>query len=81
MRKLLLAALGVAAAFVAAVVILRRGRGGGPASAERVVSERPLDTLTRDELYEIAQELDIRGRSKMKKPDLLEAVRQAERSG
>ena len=32
-------------------------------------------------LLSYRQELDIRGRSKMKKPDLLDAVRRAERSG
>ena len=79
MRKGLLIALGaLAAALVAGVAILLRARSS---RHEGVVSERALDTLTRDELYEIAKELDIPGRSKMKKPDLLDAVRQAERSG
>jgi len=77
-RKLLLALLAVAAAFAAAVLILRRGRRTAP---ERVVSERPLDTLTRDELYDLAREHDIPGRSKMKKAELLEALSQAGRSG
>lgn len=36
---------------------------------------RPLSDLTRDELYERAQELDIPGRSSMRKAELVEAVR------
>ena len=83
MRRLGLIVLAVAAAFVAAVAILRRRRTPTtpPAPAEGVRSERPLDALTRDELYELAREHDIPGRSKMKKPDLLDAVSRAERSG
>jgi hypothetical protein len=34
-----------------------------------------LDERTRDELYERAQELDIEGRSKMTKDELVEAIR------
>jgi hypothetical protein len=45
------------------------------------VSERPLDTMTRDELYELARELDIPGRSKMKKTELRAALSRAGRSG
>ena len=79
MRKgLLIALAALAAALAAGVTILLRARAS---RSEGVVAERSLDTLTRDELYGIAQELDIPGRSKMKKPDLLEAVRRAERSG
>jgi hypothetical protein len=37
-----------------------------------------LDSLTKNELYERAQELDIPGRSSMKKDELAEAVREAE---
>lgn len=33
------------------------------------------ETLTRDELYDIARERDIHGRSSMRKAELLEAVR------
>jgi len=45
--------------------------------AEQVPDEeaRPLSDLTRDELYERAQELDIPGRSSMRKAELVEAVR------
>ncbi|GAB2184168.1 DUF7218 family protein [Roseibium sp. LAB1] len=35
----------------------------------------PYETWTRDALYERAQELDIHGRSKMNKDDLIEALR------
>ena len=80
MRRAAVIALAIAAAFAAAVVILRRGRPA-PAPAEGVVSERPPETLTRDELYDLAREHDIPGRSKLKKRELLDAVRQAERSG
>ena len=34
-----------------------------------------LDTLSRDELYEIARDLDVAGRSKMSRDELLSAVR------
>ena len=80
MKKVLLGVLALAAAFAAAVVVLRRGRPS-PAAPEGVVSERVLETMTRDELYELAKEYEIPGRSKMKKPDLLDAVSRAERSG
>jgi hypothetical protein len=62
---LFVAALGVA------VAILRRAR---TAAREGVVAERPLDTMTRDELYELAREQDIPGRSKMKKDELRAAL-------
>jgi hypothetical protein len=35
----------------------------------------PYEDWTRDALYERAQELDIDGRSKMDKPELIEALR------
>jgi hypothetical protein len=83
MKRLVLFALAVATVFVAAVtVVVRSRREASEASEEeRVVSERPLDTMTRDELYEVARELDIPGRSKMKKPELKDAISRAERSG
>ena len=72
MRKPALIALAAFVAIMAiAVTILRRARG---ASHERVVSERPLDAMTRDELYELAKEHDIPGRSKMKKDELRAAL-------
>ena len=79
MRKAAVLALAVCAAFAAAVAILRRGRPQpveeGP--REGVVSERSLDTLTRDELYDLARERDIPGRSRMKKDELRDALRRA----
>jgi hypothetical protein len=36
---------------------------------------RPLEERTRDEVYNLAQDLEIRGRSKMTKSELVEAVR------
>ncbi len=88
MRKAVVVALAACAVFAAAVAILRRARPESPPvppegtqPAEGIVSERPLDTLTRDELYELARELDIPGRSKMKKTELRAALSRAGRSG
>ena len=36
-----------------------------------------LEERTKDELYNIAQELDISGGSKMSKPQLIEAIRES----
>jgi hypothetical protein len=36
-----------------------------------------LDALTKTELLELARELDVRGRSKMRKPDLVRAIARA----
>ncbi|MBA2115543.1 Rho termination factor N-terminal domain-containing protein [Bremerella alba] len=35
-----------------------------------------LEERTKDELYNIAQEMDINGRSKMSKPQLVKAIRE-----
>lgn len=35
----------------------------------------PLESRTKDELYNIAQDMDIEGRSKMKKQELISAIR------
>ena len=37
----------------------------------------PLETRTRDELYNRARQLGVDGRSRMKKDELIEAIRQA----
>lgn len=50
------------------------GRREGPVPGER---DDDLEARTRDELYERAQELDIPGRSSMKKAELVEAIRKA----
>ena len=87
MRRAFLVGL---AAIAAALIAARRRRHEPVALAEpvertapveRVVSERPLDTMTRDELYELARELDIPGRSRMKKTELRAALSRAGRSG
>jgi hypothetical protein len=75
MRRLLIGIAAIAAFFACAVAVLKHHAGEG------VSSERPLDELTRDELYEIARELDIPGRSRMKKTDLRAALSRAGRSG
>jgi hypothetical protein len=37
---------------------------------------KPLDDRTKDELYNMAADLDVEGRSKMKKDELISAIRQ-----
>lgn len=76
MKRALLIGLAALAAIAAVVVSLRRRPETleDTAAGERVVSERPLDSMTRDELYELARERDIPGRSKMNKGELLSAL-------
>ncbi len=64
-------------ALVAAVVWRLRAEPG----QEEVVAQRPLDSMTRDELYELAREQGIPGRSRMKKTELRTALSRAGRSG
>ena len=78
-RPLLIALAAFVAAFATGVAILVRARRAS--TPERVVSERPLETMTRDELYELARERDIPGRSRMKKTELRAALSRAGRSG
>ena len=47
------------------------------AKNRRAESGSGLDDMTRDELYEEAQRLDIDGRSSMSKPELLRALKRA----
>ena len=77
-RPLLIALAAFVAAFATGVAILVRARRAS--TPERVVSERPLETMTRDELYELARERDIPGRSRMKKTELRAALSRAGRS-
>jgi hypothetical protein len=49
----------------------RRARTAAPARR----NERPLDELTKEELYERAQAADIEGRSTMSKDELLRALK------
>jgi hypothetical protein len=84
MRRVTLITAAVLAFIGGAFLIVLRRRDTAPAAAspvEGVVTERPPETMTRDELYEVARELDIPGRSKMKKPELKDAISRAERSG
>jgi hypothetical protein len=75
MNKALLVAAAVLGVLLAAVTILRRDRGvPSPVVGEGVVAERPLASMTRDELYELARERDIPGRSRMKKDELRDAL-------
>jgi hypothetical protein len=52
----------------------QRGRGR---SRSRQSGGGELDSLSKDELYELAREADISGRSDMSKEELVEALRQA----
>ena len=65
-----------ALAVAVAIALLRRGRPDPTASVDGQ-ADSSLDGLTRDELYELAQERDIPGRSKMKKDELRDALRRA----
>ena len=79
-RTALLALAAVAALAAALLGPIRRRRDGGHAPevpGERVVAERELDGLTRDELYERARAIDLPGRSRMKKAELLRALADA----
>jgi hypothetical protein len=56
----------------------RRRLEGGPRTCDaRGNPNRGLDKRTRDEIYNRARELHIRGRSGMSKAELLEAIRHA----
>ncbi len=50
---------------------------GGRERPHRTVSAEVLQRLTRDELYTHAKEIGLKGRSKMNKKQLAEAVREA----
>ena len=52
------------------------GEGPAPATEVRGRATTDLDDKTRDELYEMAKEADIQGRSSMKKAELKEALSQ-----
>jgi hypothetical protein len=71
MRKLPLIGLAIFGAVVAAFIATRRLRA---APDEGIASERPLETMTRDELYELARARNIPGRSRMKKAELVAAL-------
>ena len=77
MRRLLIGIAAIVALFACAVAMLKHHADPD----ESVSSERPLDSMTRDELYELAREQGIPGRSRMKKTELRTALSRAGRSG
>lgn len=70
---------------IAARVVNKRRRVEGRTPNVRTQGtgnpNRSLDERTRDEVYNRAKELKIRGRSKMSKGELLEAIRHARGRG
>ena len=68
---------------IAARTVNKRRRKEGRTPNRRTMGtgnpNRPLDQRTRDELYNRARDLDIPGRSKMIKHDLVEAIRHKRR--
>jgi DNA end-binding protein Ku len=52
------------------------GNGNGHSRRARRVKAEDLDELSKEELYEVAQALDIPGRSQMTKEELKEALLQ-----
>jgi hypothetical protein len=67
-----------AAAVTYAFAGLVRANGGRPTRrpAPAAKSARDYGDWTRDELYRRAQELDIKGRSRLKKDELIRMIRQ-----
>lgn len=59
-----------------------RDKGMSKEKAARIANadvdhdSRPYEERSRTELYELAKELDIEGRSKMDKSDLIQAIQQ-----
>jgi plasmid stabilization system protein ParE len=64
---------------IAARTVNKRRREEGRTQNRRTMGtgnpNQPLAERTRDEIYNIAQDLNVRGRSKMTKSELIEAVR------
>jgi hypothetical protein len=77
MKKALLVAAAVAGALFVAIMTLRRRQAVAPAPTDGIAVEPSFDGMTRDELYELARERDIPGRSRMKKDELRDALRRA----
>jgi sporulation protein YlmC with PRC-barrel domain len=48
--------------------------GGPPGAPRKVPADRPLDAWSKEELYQRAKDLDLPGRSKMTKAQLVEAL-------
>jgi cation transport regulator ChaB len=55
-------------------------RGAQPRRRQARSGEGVDERATKEHLYEIAQELDVSGRSRMTKSELLDAIRRANRS-
>jgi DNA end-binding protein Ku len=66
---------GLAASVVIAAFLARAGLLGGVARRLPFVGRQPLEELTKDELYDLAREADIPGRSSMTKDELVAALR------
>jgi DNA end-binding protein Ku len=64
------------AALRASLEASKRGHGGGR-SASAPSGNGELDSLSKEELYDLAREADIPGRSDMSKKDLVKALRRA----
>jgi len=64
------------AALRASLEASKRGRGGGR-SVSAPSGNGELDSLSKEELYDLAREADIPGRSDMSKKDLVKALRRA----
>ncbi len=64
---------------IAARTVNKRRRVEGRTQNRRTMGtgnpNRPLEERTRDEVYNMAADLEIKGRSKMTKSELVEAVR------
>lgn len=58
---------------------VNNGQNGQPKQSEKDI-DADIDSLAKDELYELAQEFDITGRSQMTKEELVRAVRKEMRA-
>ena len=67
--------MALAALAVTAAAVLALRRPDPDAAPEGVMTGDGFETMTRDELYEVARERGIPGRSRMKKAELRDALR------
>lgn len=78
MKRLLIGGA-VGTVIAAALTYLLGWRGKGRALRSRAVGRwpggRPLEEMTKEELYRLAQKADISGRSEMSKEELIKALR------
>jgi len=70
---------------IAARTVNKQRREEGRTSNRRTMGtgnpNTPLEQRTRNEVYNLAQDLNVRGRSRMTKAELVEAVRHQRRRG